>query len=114
MFESKESVSINKIKYDDFNMTSKYVRENPDVNDGILVRSKDPNEVKTDNIGINLHTSSNSRVSSNGCQNVPIQQYLHFMNEIRENNGQSNRENSKKPLTIQYVLTDASKIRRQS
>lgn len=50
---------------------------------------------------INIHTASDERVSSVGCQNIRASDFMHFMREISNSTSQD---------WILYTLADASKI----
>ena len=61
----------------------------------------DHHRYQNDNFAINIHTSGADYGNSVACQNVPVDQYVSFMEEI---NASSNTKN------ILYTLIDASKI----
>lgn len=59
------------------------------------------NRYMNNNFAMNIHTSSTDHPNSQGCQNVPADEYLGFMQEIFASTNQDN---------ILYTLIDASKI----
>ena len=61
------------------------------------------------NQAINFHTGTAKGISSSGCQNLPIDDFIKFMEELQKNKKLSKIKNNK-DYTILYTLIDASKI----